>query len=390
MKKNLTSWITILTFFGCLTAVLALSLLLPDHATSPTENRALAQRPVMDFSDLSALTRDFSDYVVDQFPGRERLLKVYTALELAQNKYRIRNVTRTDDDILLPESSPLTNVQYFSWDVNAATSAHPEIDFVYALLPTKSYLLGGLSPYADGETDAANREALLSVFPKIRGLDYIDAAGYLHDNYTLGERQDMFYRTDFHWNFHGAFTAAEYIGRELEARGFLNGATAPTAEDFVWTEYAQSFMGDLNRRFSYLISTQEDIPYYALRDTSQLRYYLSIDSSQPVERNTILGSELGADELSYNGLSTYNLGFYRLENPNARSNRHVIIFKDSYQNPTTDYFSALFAQVTVIDPRYYDEAITFSELLEQTDTDLVLFLYNQNNASVELREFLTR
>ena len=74
-------------------------------------------------------------------------------------------------------------------------------------------------------------------------------------------------------------------------------------------------------------------------------------------------------------------------NPNARSAKHVLILKDSYQNPTIDYFTELFAEVAVIDPRYYSEPYSFSEILEQNDIDIVLLMYHQNNHSIELTDF---
>ena len=41
--------------------------------------------------------------------------------------------------------------------------------------------------------------------------------------------------------------------------------------------------GDLNRRFSYLFSMQEEIPYYSIRETSELQYYDAKDVEVPRE-----------------------------------------------------------------------------------------------------------
>ena len=57
----------------------------------------------------------------------------------------------------------------------------------------------------------------------------LDVGGYLLETYSLKERMQMYYRTDFHWNSYGAFLAAQYIGEEMAATGLLDGVTLPTA-----------------------------------------------------------------------------------------------------------------------------------------------------------------
>ncbi len=134
----------------------------------------------------------------------------------------------------------------------------------------------------------------------------------------------------------------------------------------------------------------ESIPHYALAQTDQLRYFRSVDESEPAARSDIVGAGTDAAVLDYNGLSTDNLGFYRVENPDALTDRRLVILKNSYQNPTIDYFTRVFAEVVVIDPRSYDEPYSFQELLEVRRIDLVLLFYHQNNASSELSALLTQ
>lgn len=85
---------------------------------------------------------------------------------------------------------------------------------------------------------------------------------------------------------------------------------------------------------------------------------------------------------------THNLGYLRVENPNAPENQAVLILKDSYQNPMLDYFTAIFRKVNVIDPRNYQEDANLSTLVAERGLDMVLFLYHQDNISTELIDFL--
>ena len=110
----------------------------------------------------------------------------------------------------------------------------------------------------------------------------------------------------------------------MQENGLLDGVVLPAAEDFAWQDLDCPYRGDLNRRFSYLFSMQEEIPYYSIRETSELQYYDAKDVEVPRESIWARGLQSG-EEMQYNLLSTENLGFYRICNPNARSARRVLI-----------------------------------------------------------------
>ena len=109
-----------------------------------------------------------------------------------------------------------------------------------------------------------------------------------------------------------------------------------------------------------------------------------------MERNTIVASGLMDEYVNYNTLSTANLGYYRVENPAAKNEDCILILKDSYQNPTIDYFSAVYREINVVDPRSYAENLSFDQLVEEREVDVILFMYHQNNASKELIAFLNK
>ena len=175
----------------------------------------------------------------------------------------------------------------------------------------------------------------------------------------------------------------------MQENGLLDGVTLPATEDFAWQDLDCPYRGDLNRRFSYLFSMQEEIPHYSIRETSELQYYDAKDVEVPRESIWARGLQSG-EEMQYNLLSTENLGFYRICNPNARSARRVLILKDSMEDPMTDYWAELFSEIIVIDPRSYLREESLPELVAEYDIDMALFLYHQNNLSEELIDFLNR
>lgn len=208
---------------------------------------------------------------------------------------------------------------------------------------------------------------------------------------TLADREQYFYKTDFHWNARGAFAAAQDIARQLAGAGTIAETSVPQAEDFLWSELGgeRRYQGDLNVWFSNQFSMQEDIPRYVPKNAADLRYFLHPGDIESVPRETIVGSGLDKDPVTYNDIFTYNLGYYRVENPAAPEAASVLILKDSFQNATIDYLSAIFRSVTVVDPRSYQETPDLASLLDADGIDLVLFFYHQNNVSRELIDFLS-
>ena len=185
--------------------------------------------------------------------------------------------------------------------------------------------------------------------------------------------------------------AAQEIARQLAGAGTIAEASVPQAEDFLWSELGgeRRYQGDLNVWFSNQFSMQEDIPRYVPKNAADLRYFLHPGDIESVPRETIVGSGLDKDPVTYNDVFTCNLGYYRVENPDAPEAASVLILKDSFQNATIDYLSAIFRSVTVVDPRSYQETPDLASLLDADGIDLVLFFYHQNNVSRELIDFLS-
>ncbi len=218
--KKRAPLLVIVPFFGVLILIAVLGLLLPDRAASTAENRALTQRPVMDFSDIGALTAAWTDYFVDQFPMREQLLKVYSALELAQHKRFTRNTYVTEDGWLMTYIYPVSAARWQSLaETVAGAQAAAGIPFFYAVIPQKNDMLAELAaPYLDNTASDQNKSLLLDALART-AVQPIDVGAYFLDNLTLEEREALYYKTDFHWNERGAYLAAQEICAQMEAAG---------------------------------------------------------------------------------------------------------------------------------------------------------------------------
>ena len=168
MKRKILPLLTPILFFGFLSVLLVWALVKPAGVSSGAEGRALAQKPVKDLTDLPALIERCNDYVADQFPMRETLLKLDSAAQIYTGKRLIRGITVDAEGYLLPQLYRADPAQREAmvFALDDQVQALPQVDFVYAVLPQKNTMLD--SPLLDGRISKANHHALRGAAPRER------------------------------------------------------------------------------------------------------------------------------------------------------------------------------------------------------------------------------
>ncbi len=68
-----------------------------------------------------------------------------------------------------------------------------------------------------------------------------------------------------------------------------------------------------------------------------------------------------------------------IKNDKALVDKKILIFRDSYQAPTTWLFADLFSEVEIVDPRNIDKIDkTYEEIIKESNSDIVMFMYNSS------------
>lgn len=263
---------------------------------------------------------------------------------------------------------------------------------VWCVLPLKNEALYDLEPaYFSDETGETNKQALTAALAQVEGLTVIDAEAPLVTG-TLADRERYFYKTDFHWNARGGLRRPRRRSRGSwpeqggsrrllsRRRRIFSGRSSAANSDTRGISTSGSPTSFRCRRTSRATSPKT-------RRTCAISSTRATSSPSRVRRSS--AADWTKDPVTYNDVFTYNLGYYRAENPAAPEAASVLILKDSFQNATIDYLSAIFRSVTVVDPRSYQETPDLASLLDADGIDLVLFFYHQNNVSRELIDFLS-
>ena len=388
--KKVTAGILIGLFFGLLIATAAYSVIKPDVEYNEFEQRELALLP--DYAareSLNSWTRGMDAYLLDQFPVRDELINRAHEAEKNSGNSVVQDVYVLDTDYLVGFTYP---TEEYSSQLMAEglkrLSEKASVPVVYSIVPQKNTSISEIIDDLENTTNLLNAERTEKYLTQA-GIEYIDVCTYFLENFSAAERGEFYYKTDVHWNDRGGYEAAKDIVSELAGMGYIKEDQSPKKSDFSWVDFTgdKEYMGDLQKRFSEDPYEGEYIPYYELRDKSGLRYYKTLDGDE-VPREEIVASGLDEDILHYNAICTYNLGYLRIENDNASSDLKVLVLKDSYQCTMTDYLTAAFAEMDIVDPR--NPICSIEEIMDSRDIDLVLCIYHESNVSRELIDYLNK
>lgn len=381
------NYLLIISFIIIIFIVPLMGMIGPDHEFSTIESRNLQKFPVLGEDGIENFTNSFENYLVDQFPKRDILLDVYTKLQLISNKIKIRNTIVLDNWLFVRDYKiDENNLNDLIDSLRKAVNENKDLDFHYVVLPSKTGMLADLYPkYIDGNISRNNNEKLKRSLGDIQRLNTVNVFHILADKYTLEERKNFYYQTDFHWNERGSYKAFEVMISNI-----IDYDTFKAAEERLEkVQYKNKyFKGDLERRFSENIVNTETPSSYEVSDTRDLVYYTSIDDQELVDRKEIIAKNVIQDEINYNDIFTYNLSCIRIINKNPIVEKKVLILKDSFFNAMVDPITTIFSELIIIDPRYYNEDYTFREIIKEKNPDCVLLFYHQSNVDKDLIKFL--
>lgn len=330
-------------------------LLLPDGTTSDTERRPLAQMPELTVETLldGSFMEDFDDYSLDQFPLRDgfRTLKSlfhYNVLgQRDNNGIYLAGDSAVKQEYPLREASVAHALERFSYLYEQYLT---DSQVYLAIVPDKGYYLAESSGHL-----AMDYQELFRLFREgMPWAEFVD----LTDTLTA----DSYYRTDTHWRQESLLAAAQRLCAAM-------GVTAPRAEDYTVTDVSQPFYG----------------VYYGQAALPMAPDTLRLLESELLRGCSVYDYESGKTGAVYNmeklsGKDLYEVflsgprSLLTIENPNAGTDRELIVFRDSFGSSIVPLLVQDYASVTLVDIRYIQIDV-LDRFLEFRGQD-VLFLYS--------------
>ncbi|MBQ3489188.1 MAG: hypothetical protein IJA86_01180 [Clostridia bacterium] len=341
----------------------------PADPFSESERRELAQMPAFSWESVFHEDSDknfmslFESYSLDQFPMRElfRTVKSYASFYLFRNR---------DNNGIYLENGYAAKLEY---PINEASLDYAAGKFkgiydrflrsgkakVYtAVIPDKGYFLAEQNGYL-----SMDYERFFVLYREKTGFaSYID----IKDTLSLED----YYKTDTHWRQEKITDVAETLaggmGVTLTGEYTENILNHP----FYGVYYGQSALPLPAEEIRYLTNgTLEACTVYDHQNGREIAFY---DMEKAVGKDPY--------EMYLSG----NLSVVTVENPNAATDRELIVFRDSFGSSLLPLLAEGYRKITVVDIRYIPSANlgilrdgrTGKPLIDFDSADDVLFLYS--------------
>ncbi len=333
-------------FLGCV--------LHQDQEWSLSERRRLAQKPILSAQTLmdGKFMKEFESYSLDQFPLRETFRNLKAQVHYYVMQHKDNNGIYLVDGSL---SKLETNLQQES--VKSAADKFralreryfPDSDVYYGVIPDKNYYLAQEKGYP--HINYKKLDAILA--ENLADMERID----LYD--CLGA--ENYYKTDSHWR-------QETLGKVTDRIAEHLGVDVTDFDDYSETVYDQ---------FHGVYRGQSALPLPA-----ENLVYLSNDI---LDHCTVHHFETGKDTGIYepeklHGKDAYDVflggadALLTITNPNAATERELILFRDSFGSSLAPLLVKDYASVTLVDLRYVSSSI-LDQFIDFHGQD-VLFLYS--------------
>ena len=329
----------ITSFFCLLLAVSALiGLLMPDRYYSEREKRTLTQKPK--FTVANFISGEFSDelekYLTDQVPLRDGWVTMKTYMELAIGKRESVGVYICKDKYLMDKFTSYSKKQLVA---NAAALvdlqeklAAEGISMNTILVPMAAQVLTDKLPaYAP----VADYAAILQVLTDA-GVDTTDVLSAL----VAHSSENIYYRTDHHWTSLGAYYA--YCAwRGIE----------PNVDEWTQEVLCDDFYGTTWNKVPLPTVPAEEITAWYKHINRSVSYNNGqYETDSIYERKYLSGSDQYAVFLNSNQAQTVIEG-------SGKSGK-LLLIKDSYGNTFSQFPVEDYAEVHVLDLRFFKGDVT--------------------------------
>lgn len=364
MLRIISSLVTVIIFFGILISLGCITVFSEKESFSETQNRVLASFPKFSGKKLynGSYTGGIESYVSDHFAGHDKWIAAQTYMELMTGKRERNGIYFLPDRLVEKISEPdketvaksIEGIKNFSED----NSVIPYI----MIIPTQAEIYRDKLPPNAPNPD--QQKFINDVYAELEEYAVpIDVYSVLSAN-----RDDyIYYRTDHHWTTKGAFLGYTAAAKKLGFTSF--------DEDHYDIDHANSeFKGTFYSKVLYEGTEPDSLDIWLPSEASEepeLEIYSTFGEEPVIRRGMYFREYLDVKD-KYSTFFGTNQPMITVRTGNEGGK--LLIFKDSYAHCFVPFLTEHYSEITMVDLRYIQ--ISYKELINISDYDQVLFLYN--------------
>lgn len=346
--KKIRDLITIITFA---IIILGFSVMLAANGgkqVSKAERRKLARFPSFTAENVFSgeAFEGLEKYALDHFAGREIFRRINSSVRTDLLFQKDVNGLWIENGSIYKRSDKMDPVQveYGADIINKVSEKYlGGANVYYSVIPDKNYFL-------DDSRSSFDYEGMLNILKnKVAGAKYIDIFPTL--------AADDYYKTDTHWTQEKIYDTAKKIAQDMN----IADAVLPEGE---YTVNALSPFYGVYYGQAALSAEPDTLYYLTSKDTQNAKVY-GID---PNILSSVFGVESTLSPVIYDsdkfeGMDGYDVflsgaqPIITIEYENARTDRSLVIFRDSFASSLAPLFSGAYSKITLVDLRYIPSAL---------------------------------
>ena len=305
----------------------------PGEEISESERRKLAQFPDVSMESVlgGGFMEDFESYTLDQFPLRDSFRRLKALFHYNVLGQKDNNDIYIADGYAAKLEYPLNSasVKNAVKKFQAIYEKYLEGSYVVtAVVPDKGYYLAQANGYPAMDYETLFRE----IQTGMDWAEYVDITGLL----DTGD----YYRTDTHWRQEQILDVAERLCEALSVTAFEAEELAPTAVErpFCGVYYGQAAL-PMDAETMYVLENE------LLRNCTVYNHETGLTTT------VYDWDKLDSSDL-YDVYLSGAAALLTIENPGAKTDRELIVFRDSFGSSLIPLLLKDYATVTVVDIRY--------------------------------------
>ncbi|MBQ1871796.1 MAG: hypothetical protein II147_06410 [Lachnospiraceae bacterium] len=338
-----------------------------DRTFSDLENRNLSVRPGFNISEiLSGKTEsDLTDFVTDQFPLRDFLMRLSTEYKKGLLMKDVGGVYFGKNGFVLDKLyDGKVDTENYKKNLDKLAefiNDYKELNPTFVLVPSPSSVLSDYLPmFAENYDDTAMYDMAASIIGD-NFLNMRERYVSLHENEVSENVIDtLYFKTDHHYTSYGAYIAySEYCKeRGIVPKDISYFNIKVLSNEFYGTMYSKAADFATEPDIISIPSIDED-NIYVSGGTDKIYDYEAIDRKD--KYTVYFGGNYGVVEIK----------------TSVNNGKRLLIIKDSYANSLIPYLTAEYEYIVMVDPRFYTGSI--GQVIDNGQVNEILVFYEMSN-----------
>ncbi|MBR0435596.1 MAG: hypothetical protein IJK13_06280 [Lachnospiraceae bacterium] len=365
MKK--CKLIFVILLFGIMLIPGTVLVIKKDRTFSDLENRNLSVRPSFNISEiLSGKTEsDLTDFVTDQFPLRDFLMRLSTEYKKGLLMKDVGGVYFGKNGFVLDKLyDGKVDTENYKKNLDKLAefiNDYKELNPTFALVPSPSSVLSDYLPaFAENYDDTAMYDMAASIIGD-NFLNMRERYVSLHEKEVSENVIDtLYFKTDHHYTSYGAYVAySEYCK--------TNGIVPKDISYFNIKVLSDKFYGTMYSKAADF-ATEPDV--ISIPSIDEDNIYVSGGTDKIYDYEALNRKD------KYTVYFGGNYGVVEIKT-SVNNGKRLLIIKDSYANSLVPYLTAEYEYIVMVDPRFYTGSI--GQVIDNGQVNEILVFYEMSN-----------